>query len=758
MDLTLDNGLTLRVQPLTPNAFRIRLSRDGGFPEPGLVRYGIVQGEGDVAHEIAEDGGAVSVATDEASLLVSRRDGAVSLLDAQGNLLVRQSPSPEVGDSGFDLRLALGPDEQLYGHGDETRDRLNKRGHKGLMMVRNVTSYTPIPFLMSTGGWAVFVNSTWFHQFDAGATDLAELRIWADEGELDFVLIAGENLPALLDRYTEIAGRPHLLPLFGYGLTFVCDEREVRARDVLYEGHAFRREEMPCDVLGLEPGWMETRYDFSLDKKWSEERFHFPFWLPGMRAGGFPAALTNMGFKLSLWLCCDYDLSEYEESLLGTACGLEARGPSNGDGGQQDAGAPTEDDLFQDPHFQKDRRFFDTQHRAGEGWFEHLKKFVDDGAQCFKMDGANQVLFHPDRQWRNGMTDAEMHNLYPVLLAKQMSRGYGEYTGKRAMIYTACGYAGTQQYAATWAGDTGGGEKPLVSLLNHGLSGHSNTSCDMQVWNRHGVHFGFLQPWCQILSWHMYNQPFFLGRDMEPVFRFYVNWRYRHLPYFYSAAHQAARTGLPIMRAMPLVAPDDPASPDLIHQYMVGEWFLTCAFTDTIHLPAGRWVDVWTGKTHVGPTDLPCECPPDRGGPLFVKEGAIIPQYPAMQYVGEVPLDPVTVEVFPGKASSFTMTEDDGISYAYLDGAVATTEMSCVTKGKQIVVTIGPRHGTYEGMPGERHYEVLVHIPHKPTSVAVNAKAAAKGTWDYDAAAKAVRVRAAEDKRRKKAVVVTIEG
>jgi len=61
-------------------------------------------------------------------------------------------------------------------------------------------------------------------------------------------------------------------------------------------------------------------------------------------------------------------------------------------------------------------------------------------------------------------------------------------------------------------------------------------------------------------------------------------------------------------------------------------------------------------------------------------------------------------------------------------------------------------------MPEERHYEVLVHIPRKPTSVAVNGKAAAKGTWDYDAAAQTVRVWAAEDKRRKKAVVVTIEG
>jgi alpha-glucosidase len=418
----------------------------------------------------------------------------------------------------------------------------------------------------------------------------------------------------------------------------------------------------------------------------------------------------------------------------------------------------SEDDVIQDPHFQQDRRLFDTQHHPGEGWFQHLQKFVDDGAQAFKMDGANQVLFHPDRKWRNGMDDAEMHNLYPVLLAKQMSRGYGDYTGKRAMIYTACGYAGTQQYAATWAGDTGGGEKPLVSLLNHGLSGHSNTSCDMQVWHREGVHFGFLQPWCQILSWHQYNQPFFLGQELEPIFRFYADLRYRLLPYFYTAAHVAARTGMPIMRAMPLVAPDDPASPDLIYQYMLGEFFLTAAFTDTIHLPQGRWVDYWTGKVHVGPKDLPCSYPEDRGGPLFVKEGAIIPMYPPMQYVGATPLDCVTVEVFPGAQSSFTMIEDDGISYAYLEGAVATTEMSCETKGQDITVRLGARQGTYEEMPQERRYEVAVHVPRRPAAVSMDSKAVAEGAWEYDEAAKVVRVWAQEAKARKRGVTIKIAG
>ena len=105
--------------------------------------------------------------------------------------------------------------------------------------------------------------------------------------------------------------------------------------------------------------------------------------------------------------------------------------------------------------------YFDKLHKPGVPWFEHLKKFVDDGASAFKLDGANQICFHPDRKWKNGMEDYEMHNLYPLLYNKQMSLGFREYTGKRSMIYSAGGYAGIQRYSATWAGDTGGGQEHL---------------------------------------------------------------------------------------------------------------------------------------------------------------------------------------------------------------------------------------------------------------------------------------------------------
>ena len=737
------NGDVLRVEPITPYVFRIRLRPDEKFREAALIRYGVVRNDWpDFDLSTDENAEAVTFKTGRTTLTVSKADGRMSFRDAAGKVLLREAEPPRSClETGFRVEFALSESEKLYGLGDETRDRIQKRGHKNMVVLRNVTSYVPIPFLMSTAGWAIFLNTTWFHYFDAGATNKDRLSFYAKRGEMDYYLIAGASLPELLDRYTQISGRPHLLPLWGYGLTFVCDDREVRARDVLYEAREFRREDIPCDVIGLEPEWMEKRYDYSVNKKWSPERFHFPAWLPGKTPGGFPAALANMGFKLSLWLCCDYDVSEYEEHLLGAKKEEEP---------ERIQAERADEDLIKDPHFHQFR--MDNITKPGEPWFEHLKKFVDDGAEAFKLDGANQVHFHTDRKWKNGMDDAEMHNLFPVLLNKQMNLGYKAHTGKRAMIYSAGGYAGIQRYSATWAGDTGGSEKPLVSLLNHGLSGHSNTSCDMQVWSREGIHFGFLQPWSQILSWHQYNQPWFLGDKLLPIFKFYAKLRYRLLPYIYSMAHVAARTGMPLLRAMPLVAPDDPKSDERLLQYMLGDAFLTAAFTKDIALPRGPWIDYWTGQAHEGPKEMTCEIPEDRGGPLFVRAGAIIPMGSDFAYVGQKPLDTLALDVHPHGESAFTLYEDDGITYGYLEGRLATTHITCKAADNDVTLTIAPRAGAYPGMPERRTFDIRLHSASAPRTVSVNGREASG--WRFDDATKTIRLSASEDPHRREAVAI----
>jgi len=705
----------LRVQALADGIFRVRLRADGQFPEPALVRYGVLRGAWPAVETLVSDEAqSVTLVTASASLQINKADGRLILRDGTGEMLT--TAAPPAAAPGFAVEFALREDERLYGLGDDCRDRIERRGQRNMVFVQSCLSNAPIPFLMSTRGWGVLLNTTWRHAIDAGKEQPDCLRCWAPRGELDYYLIAGADLPALLDRGTEISGKPALLPLWAYGLTYVCNTR-ADARELLDTCLSFRREGIPCDLIGLEPGWMAHNYDTSAETDWHPERFHLPYWQKeGKHPGTFLGAVERLGFKLSLWLCCEWDVSHYEERLagghLGEAWYTEFR--------------RGEDGVYDDPHMHP--TLMDQVTKPDEPWFEHLQKFVDQGVSAFKMDGCGIVNLHPDRAWGNGMDDEEFHNLYPLLANKQMALGFREQTGRRPMVYTSAAYTGIQQYAATWAGDTGGGADVLVSMLNLGLCGHANTSCDMDVYSREGMHFGFLQPWSQINGWITWDQPWYLGEKLEPVFRFYARLRYRLLPYLYSLAHLAARTGLPILRAMPLAFPDDPACANLLRQYMLGDALLVAAFTDRVRLPAGRWIDYWSGTQYDGPCDLACAVPADRGGPLFVRAGAIIPQWPEMDYVGQRPLDRLILHVYPHGKSAFTLYEDDGVSLAYLDGEVAVTEIRATVNAGEITVSIGPRVGKYQDMPERRTIELWLFID-RPTAVWIDG--APFTDWQY---------------------------
>ena len=745
VDIALEQG-ALRVQPLAPHTFRIRLTHDGHFGEPSLIRYGILRRDWpEVEYTTEESEQTVIIATTQTRLTISRPDGQLILQDAGGHELLRQTAPPlSSPTSGFRAEFALGDADKLYGLGDVTRDCIEKRGFMANMWVTNVASYVPIPVLLSTRGWGILANTTWRHYFDVGASQGDRLAFGARRGELDYYLIAGADLPALLNRYTDIAGKPGLLPLWGYGLTFVCNQ-QADAREMLDDCLNLRREDIPCDLVGLEPGWMEEYYDYSVEKKWHPERFYLPTW-GSAGPHTFLAAAGRLGFKMSLWLCCNYDLSHEEERRAGIEPDAEP-----------ELNEFHPDDFERDAHFGHGPTLMDQLTKPEEPWFGHLKEFVDYGVGAFKMDGALQVNEHPDRKWANGMDDEEMHNLYPTLLNKQMSLGFREHTGKRAMIYSSGGYTGIQQYSATWAGDTGGGPKTLVSMLNHGLSGHAHASCDMDVFTPAGIHFGFLQAWSQVCSWAYWRHPWLLGDELLPIFKYYARLRYRLLPYIYSMAHVAARTGLPIMRAMPLAFSDCARADELNNQYLFGDWFLTGAFTDQIHLPAGRWIDYWTGQAHEGPVELSCQIPEGRGGPLFVRAGAIIPEWPEMAYVGQKPMDALSLHVYPHADSSFTLYEDDGETHQYLEGGVATTTIDCSHGEGQMELVIGARQGSYGGMPESRSFDVHLHVESAPDQVAVDGQSLERGTggWEYDGDAGSVRLRVRENPDRSSPAIVT---
>ena len=633
---------------MSEGIFRVQLRLDRRQRESMLTRYGIVKRDLGEVDAREENGGLIVGATGakiEGDRVVLTAPGYTLTMDAADTM------DDAYIDGGFRVRIPLADEERFFGLGDETRVTD--------LWQANVTSYGPIPYIMSSQGWSLMVNLTYRHRYDIGKEKADELRIDAQKGMLDIYVFLGDSMKDALDKYTSVSGRPVILPKAAYGLTFVNNEFET-ARDMLENGLRFRREKIPCDILGLEPGWMSKHYDYSTDKKWDPGRFYLPYWLPE-------------NYKLSLWLCCDYDLLWKEEN--------EVREEVKG---QYDGAA------IVDTHF-SGAVYMDQITKPGEAWFDHLKKFVDNGASAFKLDGANQVMQHPDRLFAGRYTDDEVHNVYPVIYGKQMKKGFEEHTGRRAMIYTPSMYAGQQQYCATWAGDTGGGYKTMVSIQNLAMCGHANASCDMSITDLSSIHYCSLMPWTQHLGWQNWQHPWFLGDELEGIYRDYAQLRSTLFPYIYSAAHQANETGLPISRPLSLVYEGTAKYDDVLNEYMFGDSILVSAFDMHMTLPEGRWTDYFTGKTYEGGTSFTYDPPKGKGGAMLIKDGGIIVTQAWMPHITHHNPTEYTVHVYPGADGAFTLYDDDGETYAYEKGEMVKTQFAL--KGNAL--TIGMREGKF---------------------------------------------------------------
>ena len=690
------NGV-LRLDVLAPHLVRVRLSHDGKFPTPSLIRYGFISDDwARPKTEVSESKSRIVLKTELLTVTAHKSSGQLSFADANGDALLDTSVAGWSDPGrGFGARFAAQEGERFLGLGDQTRDRIEHRGTKATMGVRNVTSYVPVAFLMSTRGYGLVVNTTFEHTFDLGATSPDWFGFEGKRGRLDYYFMCGPGLPAILDRYTDLTGKAPLPPLFSFGLWFLC-RTQANDREAVDDCYNFRREELPCDLVQLEPGWMDTIYDFSVDRYWSKERFPMADYM-AKGPHTFMAAMQRMGFKLGLWECNDYDLSfEEERQLKGTA--------------EHDDFEPDVVGYEVDEHLQG-QVWQDRLTKPGESWFEHHKQFIDQGVVYFKQDGSKQVLEHPDRLYGNGMTDAEMHNLYPIIYSKQMHLGYREYTGRRALCFTAGGFTGIQRYTGTWTGDTGGGPEPLVAMLNLGLSGHTFVTCDMEVTTKEGIHSGFLQAWAQVNSWNYFRHPWLLGDELKPIFKFYDELRYRLIAYIYSYAHVSRLTGMPIMRALPLMYPDDDRAYSVLHEFMLGDELLVTTFERDIYLPEGDWTDYWTGVHYHGPCEMAYDPPDNRGGGLFVRPGAILPLWPLMQYVGQKPVDEITLDIYPGSDATFTLYEDDGATYDYEGGAVATTQFALTQAAAGLRVTASERQGQYKSMPARPSFLLKIHSP-----------------------------------------------
>ena len=601
-------------------------------------------------------------------------------------------------NGGFQIRIPLQKQERLFGLGDANRDSVMIRGKTLNIWVANVASYGPMPVLVSSDGWAIIVNSSYYQKFDIADSDKDAVIISVAGGTADFYILSAHTMLDLVQAITDVTGKPIMLPAFGYGLTFVETERTINARKVLDDIRMMRDRGIPCDVFGLEPAWMENYYDTTTEKSWSKERFWMPHWLPENTASHrtFLGPMRFMGMQLSLWLCEEYDLF-YEEDRQAEAAESSSE---NAQTGEQDEEAFRKNVDFADANIQG-VAVTDSVTKVDEPWFEHLKKFVDNGAACFKLDGCAQIVPHPQRLWAKKYFDSEVHNVYPVVLAKQMKNGFSEYTDRRSLIYTSGAHLGTQQYAATWAGDTGGGPRTLVACLNYAMCGHTNTTCDMDIMDVKAIHYAFLSTWTQICSWAYYFHPWFLPTEVEKTIQRYSILRSSLFPYIYAMAHKASVTGIPVMRPLPMLYEGTDRYDDVHNAYMLGESLYVGAFDMNLKLPEGEWIDYFTGEIYEG--DVAYEVPNGYAGALLVKKGSILATMQPQQYILEKEHDYV-IRVYGGADASFELYEDDAFTYDYEKGGYATTRFEWQEQNSTLAVY--RRTGSFVGRE-DNGYDIL---------------------------------------------------
>jgi alpha-glucosidase len=93
--------------------------------------------------------------------------------------------------------------------------------------------------------------------------------------------------------------------------------------------------------------------------------------------------------------------------------------------------------------------------------------------------------------------------------------------------------------------------------------------------------------------------------------------------------------------------------------------------------------------------------------PLFVRGGAIIPSQQEVQYTGQAPIDPLTLDVYPNGTSSRPYYEDDGISFDYQHGVYLRLHVTATQTAQNIALEISAREGSYT--PPKRSLEIKIH-------------------------------------------------
>ena len=615
-----------------------------------------------------------TIAVGRLQLKISFHPVSISVANEHGDVIQQLA-----WDSGAGLLTFLNGSSPLFGLG-EGGPQFDRRGStdpmrsgQGAYQLATHGGRVPIPWIIGTSGWAIF-----FHQpygtFDFTGSQ-GKFKTASPGAALDLFFVASPDPATIMAEYARITGHAEKPPLWSFG--YQQSHRTLASREeVLAEAKTFREKKLPCDALiylgtGFCPsGWNTENGSFV----WNSRVFPDPKeMLDELHRENFKAVVhvVILSDKLHGTVHDPCEVSRFDEEAA--SC-----------------------------HWDAHRKDFAL---GVDGWWP------DEGDP---LDVASRLV--RNRMYWEG---------------PQIDR-----PNERAYALHRNGYAGMQRYASfLWSGDVRSTWETLKThipiALNTALSGIPYWGTDIggfvpspeftaelyvrwfqfgafcPLFRCHGRTWKLRLPWgwntgdpgpVEINNYNGAATPDssqLHDARVEPICRKYLELRYRMLPYLYSAVHECATNGMPIMRALWLYFPDDPKAVDCGDEYLWGKSILVAPVVEKgatnrrVYLPRGGWYDFWTHERLEGGREI------DRGVdletiPLYVRAGSILPLGPVKQFTGDKVDEPLSVLIYPGADAAFLLYEDDGTSFNYRKGEWMGIQMAWNDAHRTLSLSLAP--------------------------------------------------------------------
>lgn len=521
----------------------------------------------------------------ENRVLTASEPRAVALLAQNGKTYMREQLSLEAGETIYGLGERFGP---LVKNG-QSIDTWNEDGGTDSEL-----AYKNVPFYLSSRGYGVLVNQPECVSFEVAAHHTRRVQFSVAGHSLDYYIFDGPTPKAVLERYTKFSGRPGLPPEWSFGLwlstSFTTD---YNASAILANIERMGKLGVPISVFHFDCFWMKELTWCSF--LWDERHFPDP--------AGLLRSIKAKGVKVCVWI--NPYIAEasplFEEAA---AQGLLLRDPDG--------------NVYQADDWQPGMGLVDFTNPAAQAWYAgKLKTLVDMGVDAFKTDFGERIPTAV--RYHDGSDPERMHNYYTYLYNRTVFELLRREKGDgQAVVFARSATCGSQKFPVHWGGDNSSTYASMAETLrgglSFGLSGFGFWSHDISGFigtatpdlYKRWVAFGLLSSHSRLHGNDSVRMPWLFDDEAVEVLRYFHRLKTHLMPYLRETAQEASAYGWPVLRAMALEFPDDPACRYLDMQYMLGPALLVAPIFDPTgeadyYLPEGEWRHLLTGAIARGP-------------------------------------------------------------------------------------------------------------------------------------------------------------